>query len=313
MEKRTHSRVTGMPASEDVLDDRMHEEPDARVDPDLLVLDEGEAAKLLRAEELEPEPVDSYVPPYVPDPPPETAEDRTVRVYRTKSPRWFRMLFLAAFALIVAAAGSVLHRQGYLERWFSQLRGPDEPVVAEVLPEPPLPDPATGPTDRPADPVTPVEPDPPEDPDPPPYDGPRPPPDDPLPDPAEDLRPKPKTIEVELSDNRKVTLLAGEILVELRNGNYLKGRLHKVTDDILRLAMAGGYVDVKLSRLRKADGPGDAPVQPITAFPRAEVLLKTGEHLRGRLKRRTETEVELVFPSGKIVLRNDMVKYVWRR
>ena len=40
------------------------------VDPDLLVLDEDEVRALI-GEEHEPEPVESYVPPYVPDPPPE--------------------------------------------------------------------------------------------------------------------------------------------------------------------------------------------------------------------------------------------------
>jgi small nuclear ribonucleoprotein (snRNP)-like protein len=118
---------------------------------------------------------------------------------------------------------------------------------------------------------------------------------------------------VRTSDDREIELAEGEILVELRNGNYLKGRLHKVTHRELRLAMPGGYVDVELSRLRSAFGEGEPPCRSIESYPIARVRLKTGEVLRGRLLRSTEQDVELVFPSGRIVLRRDMVRYVDRR
>jgi len=294
-----------------------HENGEPRTDPDLLVLDEGEMAALgdpPGVEDLDPEPVDSYVPPYVPDPPPESAEHRRVHVYRTKSPRWFRLLVLMAFALIVLATLSVLHRQGYLERWFSELRGPDEdrPMTVVEKPTPPA-DPAPV-VVKPEPPVVKPTPEPPvEPPVRPPYvvhvPGP-----ERLPDPQKAPGPDaPKPLVVRTTGNREVTLLEGEILVELRNGNFLKGRLHKLTAECLRLAMAGGYVDVELSRLRATTKKGAGPLRPVSAYPRGSVQLVTGEILKGRLMKITAKEVELVFPSGKVVLRRDMVKYVLRR
>ncbi len=292
-----------------------HEDGDTRTDPDLLVLDEGEMAALGAppgVDDLDPEPVDSYVPPYVPDPPPESAEHRRVHVYRSKSPRWFRLLILTASALIILAAVSVLHRQGYLETWFSELRGPDEapPVEAASKPTPPVD--AAPVVDKPEPPI--VKPDPPvEPPVRPPYVV-HVPAVERLPDPGKAPGPAgPKPLVVRTSGDREVTLLEGEILVELRNGNFLKGRLHKLTAECLRLAMAGGYVDVELSRLRATTKKGDGPLRPVSAYPRGSVQLVTGEILKGRLMKITEKEVELVFPSGKVVLRRDMVKYVLRR
>jgi len=311
------------PGPENDVSEERHEDADQRTDPDLLVLDEGDMAALGEPpgiEDLEPEPVDSYVPPYVPDPPPESLEHRRVHVYRTRSPRWFRVLILTAIGLILLAGASILHRQGYLEKWFSELRGPDEnPQTAVADESDPATDPAPETPDTKPGPKPPtVKPDPKPDPEPdppvrPPYLVPVPEVER-LPDPKKAPRPEgPQPLVVRTSNNREVTLLEGEILVELRNGNFLKGRLHKLTAESLRLAMAGGYVDVELSRLRSTRKNGDGPLRPVSAYPLASVRLVTGEVLKGRLMKSTEREVELVFPSGKVVLRRDMVKLVWRR
>ena len=86
-----------------------------------------------------------------------------------------------------------------------------------------------------------------------------------------------------------------------------------MTDAYLRLVMAGGYVDVELSRLRKPPEKDEGSVRSIESYPRARVQLVTGEVLAGRLVRSEEEDVELVFPSGRVVLRRDMVKYIDRR
>jgi hypothetical protein len=293
-----------------------HEVPETPVEPDLLVLDEGMGSASTAETDFPAEPVESYVPPYVPDPPPEAPAEDRVRRFEEKAPPWFRILVLLAVALVITAVGAVLHDQGMLEKWAAQLTPAveEEPVVAVephvTEPEPsragdrPEPGPGTKPVVPPRDdPGAPIR-----------TNGTAKPFPEPepiarhLPDPRATLEPTLPPIVVEMSNRRKVTLLAGEILVELRNGNFLKGRLHKITEEALRLAMNGGYVDVELSRLRATEGEGDAPYRSVKAYPRARVFLVTGEILTGRLLKSNETQVELVFPSGKVALRRDMVR-----
>jgi hypothetical protein len=288
----------------------VEEEPEAPEEPDY------PSGELVGVEDgFSPEPVDSYVPPYVPDPPPEIPASQRVRSHSTRSPRWFRVLFWTAVLCLVGAIGALVHRTGKLEEWFAVLLRADE-GVQEIDPSP---GPGPGP-DRPAsdpdpvpDPVPVPVPDPrpvPKDPEP----LPRPEPRDPLPDPGAEILKAAPPLVVETHDNQKVTLQEGEILVELQNGNYLKGRLHTVTPKLLKLAVKGGHVTVEMSRLKKI--PTDAEESPFRTFesyPRARVQLVTGEVLRGRLLRSTEDEVELVFPSGRVVLRRDMVRYVDKR
>jgi small nuclear ribonucleoprotein (snRNP)-like protein len=296
-----------------------HDISDGPVDPDLLVLEEGLEDMAAVDSEFPPEPVESYVPPYIPDPPPEARAKDRVRTYEEKAPPWFRILVLLAVALVITAVGAVLHNQGTLEEWATRLTPPaqdaEEIAAAEPAPnetDPIRPGPVTEPNTDPVkpDPVVtgpPIR-----------TNGkakpfPKPGPiDRKLPDPRGELDAAFPPIVVETSGKRKITLLAGEILVELRNGNFLKGRLHKITDKALRLVMDGGYVDVELSRLRASEGEGDAPYKSVKTYPRVRVCLVTGEVLTGRLLKSDDEQVELVFLSGKVAFRRDMVRRMMR-
>lgn len=317
MGEQTRGRAARAPDAEVIV---QYDIPDSPVDPDLLLFDEGIEASVDADSEFPDESVESYVPPYVPDPPPAPPAQDRVRTYEEKSPRWFRTLVLLAVALVITAIAAVLHSQGVLEEWAARLT--PKPMGADSVAAPESENATTRPPVRP-DPVA----------------GTRPPSDDPrhgnlqppirtegtakpfpdqepigrrLPDPRRALDHPAPPITVRTSDNREITLLPGEILVELRNGNFLKGRLHKITPVALRLAMKGGYVDVELTRLRAPKGEGDAPYKSYRTYPRTRLYLVTGEVLSGRLLKSTDDEVELVFPSGKVALRRDMVSRMQR-
>ena len=116
-------------------------------------------------------------------------------------------------------------------------------------------------------------------------------------------------IEVEIEGHGTFVLQPGEVLIELKNGNFLQGRLLKVTDRILRLILEGGHVDIALERLKRDDDELER-FRTLRHLPVRTILLRSGERVQGRILEVTETHVDMLFPTARVVFQRGEVEKI---
>jgi len=314
-----------------------HDESDALPTPDpveaeaeeLLVLDtdQGSAGEELVLEDQEEGAAAAGAGSSDDDP--LIVDDEVLPRHAARKPARWRTLGLAAAALLVAGA---------LVAFYLPRKKGDGPAVAKAPQPRPAPAPRKEPAPRPEPPPppapTPVEPEVARS-EPAPEPTPEP---EPVPAPATPPRPaesvttvaealssmlsrafaRPGTavaldeggIEVTLRDNTTVTLAPGESLVELKNGNYFKGRIHHLSQQALTMAFAYGRIRIPMGELLQIVPRGSPDYLPLGSFPEAAIRLANGNRLTGRVLKETGDRVILGYPSARIVVSRSAIAEV---
>jgi hypothetical protein len=99
-----------------------------------------------------------------------------------------------------------------------------------------------------------------------------------------------------------VTLAPGESLVELKNGNYFKGRIHQLSQEALTMSFAYGRIRIQMEELLQIVPRGSPDYLPLGSFPEAAIRLANGNRLTGRVLKETGDRVILGYPSARIVI-----------
>ena len=100
-----------------------------------------------------------------------------------------------------------------------------------------------------------------------------------------------------------------DTIVELKNGYTMRGRLKRVKDEKITLAVTNGEFTFPLSEVKVLDG--SAPeFLTADAMPAVSIVLKGGQRLRGKKLKEDAERVVLVVDQGQIVVYRNEIREV---
>lgn len=225
--------------------------------------------------------------------------------------------------IAIAAAGILIAVGGGAATWHFTRPGPDVGGSVEIAagPRGPAPDadavqPPPAPETEPAPEPVAVAPDPLPEPVPAPLPEPVPEPPPPLP-PVEAAKPAPRPttalVPVAPDPGRKRPLPSlsaapraappgpkSDTIVELRNGHTFRGQISRVRGSRVSLRIGSGECVFDLADVTLLDSTAPE-YRRIDQMPEASVILRSGQHLRGRLMKQTDSHVVLVVKNGQLI------------
>ncbi|MEW6742599.1 MAG: hypothetical protein AB1486_07555 [Planctomycetota bacterium] len=117
-------------------------------------------------------------------------------------------------------------------------------------------------------------------------------------------------VEVIVAGDNKILLYKDETIVELKNGNYFKGKIKKLSDDAITLYYDKGEYTFSMLELKQIVPPGSREYLPLDRFPEASVCLANGSRFRGRVIKDDEEKIVVGYPAGRLTFRRADVREI---